>query len=151
MKVTAFEWKYRNSFRELNLEWIRKHFKVETKDLEQLEDPEKIRSGGGEVFFIVGQDDIPIATVAMIKMDDGGFEIAKMAVHPDHRGKKLGDLLMKLTEAWARERGAPRIYLVSNTNLEAAIALYLKHGFSVVSIGQHADYERGNIEMQKIL
>jgi GNAT superfamily N-acetyltransferase len=149
MKVTTFKPEYRDAFRELNLEWIRTHFKVEKKDLEQLENPEAIRADGGEVFFIVDDAGEAIATAAMIRMSDGGFELAKMAVRPDHRGRQFGELLMKLTEAWARERAATRVYLISNTDLEPAIALYLKHGFTVISVGQHADYERGNIEMEK--
>ena len=149
MKVMTFKPEFRDAFRELNLEWIRTHFKIEKKDLEQLENPEAIREGGGEIFFVVNDAGEAIATAALIRMPDGGFELAKMAVRPDFRGKKLGDLLMKLTEAWARERDATRVYLVSNTDLEPAIALYLKHGFSVISVGQNPDYERGNIEMEK--
>lgn len=149
MKVTAYKPEFKDAFRELNLEWIRAHFKVEKKDEEQLSNPEAIVAAGGEVFFLVSDEGEAIATAAMIKMDDGGFELAKMAVRPNHRGKKLGDMIMKLTDAWAREMKATRIYLISNTDLEAAIALYLKHGFTVISIGPHADYERGNIEMEK--
>lgn len=151
MKVTTYDVRFREAFKDLNLQWIKEHFKVETKDLEQLGDPEAIRAGGGEVFFLTTDQDEPIATAAMIKMSDGGYELAKMAVRPDYRGKKLGDLLMRLTEAWARERNATRIYLASNTDLEPAIALYLKSGFSVISVGPHPVYERGNIEMEKQL
>ncbi len=151
MKVTTYLPEYKNAFRDLNLEWIEHYFKVEKKDREQLSNPEAIVASGGEVFFIVSDKGEAIATAAMIKMSDGGYEIAKMAVQPDHRGKKLGDLIMKLTEAWAREKSATRIYLVSNTELEAAIALYLKHGYTVISVGQHPEYERGNIEMEKRL
>ncbi len=149
MKVTTFKPELRDAFKALNLEWVRTHFKVEPKDLEQLENPEAIRASGGEIFFVTTDEGEAVATAALIRMDDGGFELAKMAVRPDQRGKKFGDLLMKLTEAWARERGANRIYLISNTDLEPAIALYLKHGFSVISVGQHPDYERGNIQMEK--
>ncbi len=150
--MITYDSKYKEAFRDLNLEWIETHFEVEKKDLEQLDNPEAIIAGGGEVFFLVSDSGEAVGTAAMVKMDDGGgFEIAKMAVRPDHRGKKLGDLIMKLTEAWARERKANRVYLVSNTELEPAIALYLKHGFTVISVGQHPEYERGNIEMEKRL
>lgn len=186
MKVTTFRPKLRDAFRDLNLQWIREHFKVEKKDLEQLENPEAIRAGGGEVFFVTTDDGEAVATAAMIRISGGEaagadgaassagsggafdasgpggeasggaagaptYELAKMAVRPDQRGKKLGDLLMKLTEAWARERKAQKIVLISNTDLEPAIALYLKHGYTVTKLGQNPDYERGNIEMEKIL
>ncbi len=149
MKVVTYDPKYKTAFRDLNLQWIEEHFKVEKKDREQLDNPEEICAGGGEVFFMVSEHGEAIATAAMIKMLDGGFEIAKMAVRPDFRGKKLGDILMNLVEAWARDKNASRIYLISNTELEPAIALYLKHGFTVISVGQNAEYERGNIEMEK--
>ncbi len=151
MKETTYNPKFKDAFKDLNLQWIREHFKVEKKDLDQLENPELIRTAGGEIFFLATDEEEPIATAAMIKMADGGYELAKMAVRPDHRGKKLGDLLMRMTEAWAREKNATRIYLISNTDLQPAIALYLKSGFSVISIGQLPEYERGNIEMEKNL
>ncbi len=149
--MITFDPKYKDAFRDLNLDWIETHFKVEKKDREQLDNPEAIIAGGGEVFFIVNDGGEAVGTAAMVKMNDGGYEIAKMAVRHDCRGKKLGDLIMKLTDAWAREKNANRVYLVSNTELEPAIALYLKHGFSVISVGQHPEYERGNIEMEKRL
>lgn len=150
MKVSTFKPEYREAFKELNLQWIREHFEVEPKDLKQLENPEAIREAGGEVFFVTSDRGEAIATAALIKID-GGFELAKMAVRPDFRGKKIGDLLLRLVEAWARERKAVRLFLISNTELEPAIALYLKHGFVVTKMGQNPDYARGNIEMEKIL
>lgn len=40
-RIIPFDPLHKNAFRELNLEWIRRHFKVEAKDLEQVDHPER--------------------------------------------------------------------------------------------------------------
>jgi GNAT superfamily N-acetyltransferase len=147
---TTYRPKFRIAFRALNLAWIEKYFRVEPKDLEQVNDPEQCRKEDGEIFFTVIEGEA-VGTCALYKMSDGIYELAKMAVDPKHQGKGLGDLLMKGAEAWAREKGAKEIHILSNTVLEPAITLYKKHGYEVVHLGSHPDYERCNIEMKKIL
>lgn len=141
---------YRDAFRELNLEWIRKHFVVEPKDVEQTNNPEACVRDGGHILFAV-RDGQAIGTCALYKLSDSVFELAKMAVRTDCRGLGIGDLLMKSAERWAREAGAHNIMLLSNTVLEPAIALYLKHGYEITKLGAHPDYDRANIEMRKYL
>ena len=48
----------------------------------------------------------------------------------------------------ARESGAEAVYLLSNTALAPAIALYRKHGFKTMSEGRHPVYARCNIVME---
>lgn len=55
-------------------------------------------------------DSRPAGTVAMIEMGDS-FELAKMAVSREFRGRKLGDRLMKACIDFARERNAQDIIL----------------------------------------
>jgi GNAT superfamily N-acetyltransferase len=146
---TTYHPEFRAAFRALNLAWIEKYFRVEAKDLEQVNDPEQCLKEGGEIFFTVIEGEA-VGTCALYKMSEGIYELAKMAVDPKHQRKGLGDLLIEGAEAWAREKGAKEIHILSNTVLEPAITLYKKHGYEVVHLGSHPDYERCNIELKKI-
>ena len=74
-----------------------------------------------------------------------------MAVEPAERGKGHGDALIRAALERARERGAASVFLLSNTTLAPAIALYRKHGFETVSEGPHPVYARCNIVMERVL
>ena len=151
--IEPFKPEYRNAFRDLNLEWIRTYFKVESKDVQQTDNPEQCIREGGHILFAVRDGEV-LGTCALYKIplsSTGDLELAKMAVRPDCRGQGIGDVLMLGAEKWARVAGAGRIMILSNTVLEPAIALYVKHGYVVTNLGPHKDYERCNIEMWKSL
>lgn len=161
-RVETYNNCYRKAFVTLNFEWIQKYFVVEKHDLEQLNNPDDILQNGGEIFFVIegGRDglaDQVVGTCAMILLpptasptgtkSSRGYELAKMAVSPNCRGKGYGDVLMRAAVEWARSQGAGYVMLLSNTKLEPAINLYKKHGFAVARLGSHPDYDRCNIEM----
>jgi len=134
-------------FEKLNLEWIERHFRVEDRDREVLAKPRsEVVERGGEVFFLLDGDEV-LGTCALIPHEEGVYELSKMAVDPASRGRGLGDRLMDVAIAWARGRGARRIFLESNTVLVPAIELYRKHGFRTTRLGPGDEYERSNIEM----
>src|SRR5690348_1787393 len=101
-RIRNFEPRFREAYKALNLEWISKYFKVEKKDLEQVDNPEECLREGGQIFFVV-VDDEAVATCALYKMNDKLYELAKMAVRPDNQGHGYGDLMMLAAEEWARE------------------------------------------------
>jgi GNAT superfamily N-acetyltransferase len=148
--LVTYQPQFKRAFRELNLEWIERYFRVEKKDLEQTDHPERCLEEGGQIFFVVRNGEA-VGTCAMYRAGEGEFELAKMAVRPSEQGHGYGDLLMEGAEAWARSQGARAIVILSNTVLEPAIRLYRKHGFETVHLGPHPDYERCNIEMRKRL
>lgn len=150
MEVITYDPKYKHAFRDLNLEWIETYFKIEKKDLAQVDNPEECLKNGGEIFFVI-HDGEAVGTCAMYKINKHSFELAKMGVRPDQRGKGIGDLLMTAAEDWARAKGAAEVMMLSNTILAPAIALYHKHGYQTVHLGPHPDYERCNIELRKTL
>jgi GNAT superfamily N-acetyltransferase len=151
VRVIPCDARYLPSFASLNREWITAHFRLEPMDLHQLENPDAtILALGGEIFFVL-EDGRAVGTCAMIPhagADAPSFELAKMAVEPAARGRGYGDLLMEAAISWARKKGARTVEIISNTRLAPAIALYRKHGFEIVRLGQHPDYERGDIEMR---
>jgi putative acetyltransferase len=148
--LITYQEKFREDFKALNLAWIREHFKVEQKDLDQVNNPQRCLEEGGEIFFVT-MGDRAAGTCAMYPSGPVSYELAKMAVHPDFRGQGFGDLLMNGAEAWVRSKGAKEILILSNTVLAPAIKLYEKHGFTTTHLGPHPDYERCNIEMRKSL
>ena len=149
ISVTEYDARYKSAFKSLNTEWIGKFFKVEGKDLEQLDHPEACVAEGGQIFFAIRNGEA-LGTCALYNLGEGRFELAKMGVTATAQGLGLGDLLMRAAETWACTQGAREIMLQSNTVLSPAISLYRKHGYVEVPM-RETDYQRANIEMVKKL
>lgn len=147
-RVVPYREEFRAAFDALNREWIEQYFTLEPADREILSDPgDKIIDAGGEVFFVVDRGEI-LGTCAMLRHSADEYEIAKMAVAAEARRRGFGDLLMDACIAFAREREARRVVIVSNTVLEPAIRLYRKHGFVQVPLATDARYKRANIRLE---
>lgn len=151
VNVVQFDDKYAAAFKRLNLEWIEKYFEIEGKDKEHLNNPrENIIEQGGEIYSVIEEGRV-MGVCALVYSDEAVFEIAKMAVEKDARGKGYGKLLMEAAISGAKAKGAYKIIIVSNTVLDPAIKLYKKYGFKTTRLGQDPNYERGNIEMELVL
>ena len=84
---------HKEDFKRLNVEWIEKYFTVEPHDLDQLDDPEGyILSQGGKI-LLAQLGDLIVGTCALIKTGDTSYELAKMAVSPQHQGLGIGKKL----------------------------------------------------------
>lgn len=148
MKIINFKPELAPAFRDLNLEWLEHYFWVEPHDQEVLGDPVKhIIDPGGTIFFAQEAGSI-IGTVALMPMAPGVYELTKMAVAPDHRGKKVGQKLMEHTLSFARAKGWEKLIIYSNRKLENAIYIYQKFGFREIAIGEGNPYSRGDIKME---
>ena len=148
MEIIAFDRKYSKDFRELNVAWLEKFFWVEPHDEEVLGDPENyIIKPGGTIFF-VQQDDRIIGTIALMKMEDGIYELSKMAVIPEAQGQKIGQQLMSHTLDFARKEGWKKLVIYSNRKLKNAIYIYKKYGFKEVPIEENNPYLRGDIKLE---
>jgi len=140
---------YAKAFHDLNEEWITTWFKMEEEDHHALEHPkEHILDGGGHIYIALYKGQ-PVGACAIIRMKDGGFELAKMAVSPMAKGKGIGWLLGRACIGKARELGGTRVYLESNTRLKPAISLYHKLGFRKIA-GPPSPYERCDIQMELV-
>ena len=149
VQIVEFEAKYKSAFRDLNVEWIKKYFVMEEADYKALDNPDTyILNKGGKILFALHNNE-PIGVCALIKMEDPefDFELAKMAVSPKAQGKKIGWLLGQAVVDKAKEMGASKLYLESNTILTPAINLYRKLGF-VEILGNPSPYKRANIKME---
>lgn len=135
-------------FETLNREWIEEYFEIEAADRVIFADPFKeIVEPGGQIFFVIAEGKV-LGTCAVIRLNDQVFELAKMAVSSKARGHGYGDLLISCVIDFAKQAGAERLILLSNTQLQPAIALYQKHGFKSVPITDAEDYKRVDIQME---
>jgi GNAT superfamily N-acetyltransferase len=138
----------RADFERLNLEWIERWFAVEEEDRKVFDDPgATIIARGGQIFFVVDAGGVR-GTCALVRHDAETFELAKMAVEPLAQGRGYGDRLVEAAVGFAREAGARRLMLVSNTRLGPALTLYRKHGFRDVPLDPSNHYTRADIQLE---
>ena len=147
--IVSFEDQYKNAFKILNEEWIHKYFQIESVEMEVLNNPKEYILDKGGAIFVALLNHEPVGVCALVKMEDDTyeFELAKMAVSPKAQGNGIGFLLGKAIIEKAKDLGASKIYLESNTILTPALKLYQKLGFQKV-IGRESPYERCNIQME---
>lgn len=147
VEIIDYSPEFLEDFKQLNYEWIEKYFTMEEADRKYLDHPnENILEPGGHI-YMARQDGAIVGTCALINMDGKTYELAKMTVTECARGRGIGRLLGEAAIAKARELGATRLYLESNTVLEPAIRLYQKLGFRKI-VGHPSPYERCNIQME---
>ena len=147
--IVPFEPKFKQAFKELNVQWISQYFEMEAADYKALDNPESyIINKGGKILVALYQGQV-VGVCALIRMDDPNydFEMAKMAVLPEARGRRIGWLLGTAIIETAKKAGAKKLYLESNTILKPAINLYYKLGFKKIP-GGHSPYKRADIHME---
>lgn len=152
-RLITYDARYAPDFARLNYQWIEEYFAVEEEDRLALEDPQGYAiAPGGEIFFVL-EDEVAVGTVAMVpfkgEVADSRriYELAKMAVAPEQRGRGYSHMLMQACIDFARDRQAHEIMLVTNDMLAPALGLYERAGFKPA---QYSDsrYARGNLEMR---
>jgi N-acetylglutamate synthase-like GNAT family acetyltransferase len=148
MEVISYQPQYAEDFKNLNLAWLEKYFWVEPHDEEVLGKPGKyIIETGGNIFFVKDGEKV-IGCVALMKIEDGVFELTKMAVSPKYQGKKIGQELLEHSLDFAKKQGWDHLIIFSNRKLENAIYIYKKYGFREIPIGENNPYTRGDIKMR---
>lgn len=146
LEIVEYESGHQRWFEKLNRQWIEQYFWIEPVDQEVLQYPEKnILAKGGAILMATSNGEVA-GTVALKRVDSEMFEFTKMAVDEKYRGQKIGRALGQAAIKKAKELGAKRIILYSNTVLVPAIELYRKLGFSEVPVD--GPYQRSNIKME---
>ena len=150
VKIIDYTHEHKDTFKALNYQWIKKYFKVEAADVRSLESPEDdILKKGGKI-FMASYNGAIAGTVAMKKLSDDTYELAKMAVSEEARGMNIGWLLGKKVIEEAKAMGAKQVYIESNTRLKPAINLYHKLGFKKIK-GRQSPYARCNIQLAYVI
>ena len=145
IEVISYNKKFSEDFYTLNKLWIEESWSLEDSDKEDLLKPEKIIDKGGQIFFAVSNGKA-VGTVAMISSSKNKFELAKMTVKSQFRGKGIANSLMDQCIQFAKEKKAKEIFLISNDSLNIARNLYDKYGFIEVELDSKK-YRRGNVKM----
>ena len=129
VEITTFRGEHADQFAALNREWLVRYNLLEPPDEEQLADPQGHFGIDGGLILVALSGDRVVGTCAAAPHGAHDFEIVKLAVASDFRGRGIArDLVRRcIDHAWTR--GAHRISLVSNSQLVAAIALYEAFGF----------------------
>lgn len=151
IEIIPFKKEYAKYFKDLNIAWVEKYFKVENKDIELLDDCEKnILDKGGYIYFAVYNKQI-VGCFAFIKIKENVFELGKMAVDFKFQGLKIGQELLKFAIDFAKKSNWSKIILYSSTKLDHALYLYKKYGFVTVDLENNPEYLRSDIKMELLL
>lgn len=138
------------AFRDLNLAWVEKYFTVEAEDRAQLEDPQTHILDKGGAILIAELEGEAVGTVGVVPGHGPGvLELIKMSARSDIQGRGIGRALMEAAIAKSRDMGATKIWLETNTILDAALALYRKSGFRELTGDEltPTPYDRCNCQM----
>ena len=148
MEIVAFTAAHAPAFKALNEAWIARYFTLEPKDREVLDDPQgQIIAKGGHIFMAL-HDGESVGCAALLKMGDGGYEVAKMTVSEALRGSGLGRRLMQHCIDAGAALGATRLYLETNSGLAPALGLYRAMGFRDLASARTA-YVRVDVFMAR--
>jgi ribosomal protein S18 acetylase RimI-like enzyme len=74
-----------------------------------------------------------------------------MAVHPNARGRQIGNLLLEEIERFATAAGFTRLYLSTTPSLDRAIRLYERFGFQRIDEGPNELFGTPLFTMEKVL
>jgi GNAT superfamily N-acetyltransferase len=151
VNIIDFNENHAYDFAQLNFEWLENYFYIEEYDKKVLSNPKKyILDEGGHILVALIEEKV-VGTVALIKRENGIFELSKMAVTEKYQGLRIGQKLMYACIDYAGRIGANRLFLDSNTKLIPAITLYRKVGFKEIPVPTDTPYERCNIRMELYL
>ena len=147
VQIVNYESKYAAAFCNLNKEWIERYFEMEAQDYLSLENPETYIIKPGGFIFIALLNDVAVGACALVKHGDNLYELSKMAVTPAVQGQKVGQRLAEKIIQKAQELQLKQLFLITNSALKPAIALYEKLGFKHVTEFESV-YKRGDVKME---
>jgi ribosomal protein S18 acetylase RimI-like enzyme len=148
VEIVLFRPEHAGRFGELNREWLERYNLMEAANEEQLANPQAHFLGqGGQVFVALHGDDV-IGTCAIVPHGVPGWEIAKLTVASAFQGQGIARRLVSRCIAFARENGAQRVYLVSNSQLQPALRLYESFGFEYRASPDVKEYQHQDVYME---
>ena len=150
VEIIDYRPEYIGDFRGLNLEWLNRYKLAESHDLAVLKDPKAMILDPGGFIWLAYCDNMVVGSSALIKAEEGEFELAKMAVAPAYRGRGISKLLIERCIDHAKTIDAKKISLYSNHQLLTALKLYEKYGFNYVELVD-SPFETADIRMELIL
>lgn len=98
-------------------------------DLKDLRTPGSPRQNDGVLWVVDDESGRVCACVSVDFPRAGTAELHRLYVRPDQRGRGLGSFLVRAVERHAREKGAGRMFLWSDTRFTDAHRLYKRLGY----------------------
>jgi len=147
INIIPFSDNHMSDFRRINLEWLDHYNLTESHDLMVLDDPIGTILERGGVIYLAESDGKIVGSAALMKEEEGVYELAKMAVTESFRGKGISKLLMEKCLHAARQMGARKLTLFSNHQLQTAIHLYQQYGFRHVEL-KDSPFETADVKME---
>ena len=146
VRIIRYQARYARDFKRLNLEWLRKYFRVEPIDEAVLSNPGKIIKDGGCILLARRGRQI-VGTCALLPAANDRFELSKMAVTSDFQGAGIGRRLLTSAIAAFKATGARELFLDTNSVLVSAVSLYESLGFVHAPRPSQSPYQRTNVHM----
>lgn len=150
MEIIEYNDQHHAAFRSLNEEWLDLYNLKESHDLEILNDPRGTILETGGFIFLASADSQIIGTAALMKEHENVYELVKMTVAPEYRGKGISKLLIEKCLEKANEIQAKKVTLFSNHQLKAALSLYEKYGFRHIPV-ENSPFATADVKMELIL
>jgi GNAT superfamily N-acetyltransferase len=113
-----------------------------------------VRGAAGEdrVIYIAEAGDRWLGMATGLVEDPHGPQVALvgMFVEPAARGRGVGAALVEAVTAWARGRGAARLFLAVTSTNDAAIRLYYHCGFRPTGREKRLDHTPSLLELEMV-
>lgn len=132
--IREYESVHRPAIERIYKDWFIAHFQMdpEPQDEYVLQQPEKAILEHGGAILVAIQNDRLAGSVALKRIDSDRFELTKMVVGEEYRGKGIGKDLVAAVLGKAASLGAKRVVLYSHSSLQNALHMYRKAGFKEV-------------------
>lgn len=150
IQIIPYSTEHASDFKRLNLEWLDHYHLTESHDLMVLDDPQATILDRGGVIYLAENDGKIVGSAALMLEEDGVYELAKMTVTEEARGKGISRLLIDACLVWAKQVRAKKITLFSNHQLTTAISLYQKYGFKHVEV-KDSPFVTADVKMELVL
>ena len=151
LRIRNFDPSMASDFDRINRQWIEEMYAIEPLDEAQLTDPfGRIVEPGGDILFVESEDLGVFGTCGLLKTGEREFELIKMGIVPEARGRGAGEALLKATIARAFALGAARLFLLTNSKSQSAIRMYERNGFvhdAEILASSGAEYARCDVAM----
>jgi ribosomal protein S18 acetylase RimI-like enzyme len=147
LEIIPYKAEHASHFERLNRAWIEKYFVLEDLDKWVLQNPQEAILEKGGAILMATWDGAIAGTVALIKATGEEYEFSKMAVDEAFQRRGIAEALSYAAFQKAKELGAKKVSLYSQTTLAPAIHLYRKLGFVEVPMDNQL-YKRANIKME---
>jgi aromatic-L-amino-acid decarboxylase len=151
-KIIDYQPAHQPFFQKVYRDWFTAHFHVPPEPIDDLvlTQPETAILAKQGAILIATSEERLAGFVALKKFNQFTYELTKMAVLPDLRGKGLGEALCRAAIDRAKTLGAKCLILYSHSSLGPALHMYRKLGFKEVLLekGLYSDF-RCDIKMER--